>query len=197
MSFFGSLFGSDQRRDIKNANNQASSQLQQGYNTQNQRYNQAYDLYNPYIQQGTKANTFYGDALGLNGADAQKVAYGNINANPMFQNMLNQDNNAAMRMLNARGNSGGAADLAAARVFQQNMGNWLDRYNDQGQRGLVATQQGSNVRQNQGDNAMGYGATRANQSINYGNALASSRNIGINNLMNLAGTAAKFFNPFA
>lgn len=197
MGFFGSFWGTDQRRDISNANKQATRQLEQGYGQQQQRYDQAYGLYDPYIQQGTKANTFYGDALGLNGADAQKAAYGNINANPMFQNMLNQDNNTAMRMLNARGNSGGAADLAAARVFQQNMGNWLDRYNDQGQRGLVSAQQGANVRMGQGDNAMGYGATRANQAINYGNALASTRNIGINNLLNVANAAASFVNPMA
>ena len=39
--------------------------------------------------------------------------------------------------------------------------------------------------------AMGYGATKAGQAINYGNALASTRGIGVNNLMGLLGTAAK------
>lgn len=187
MGFFGSFFGSDQRRDISNANKKATQQLEQGYGQQQQRYDQAYNMYDPYVQQGTQANTMYNNALGINGADAQMSAYNTINQNPLFQNKLNQDNNAAMRYLNARGNSGGAADLAAARVFNENIGNWLDRYNNAGQRGLVATQQGANVRMGQGDNAMGYGATRANQSINYGNALASSRNIGINNLMDLGG----------
>lgn len=190
MGFFGSFFGSDQRRDINKANKQATQNLQQGYNTQNQRYDQAYDMYNPYVQQGTEANTMYNNALGINGANAQQQAYNTITGNPLFQNSLNQDNNQMMRYLNARGNSGGAADLAAQRVFQQNIGNWLDRYNDAGQRGLTATTLGANVRTGQGDNAMGYGATRANQSINYGNAMASSRNIGINNLMNLGGMIA-------
>lgn len=195
MGFFGSFFGSDQRRDIKNANKKATQQLEQGFGQQQQRYDQAFNMYDPYVQQGTQANTMYNNALGINGAQAQQNAYNTITANPLFQNSLNQDNNQMMRYLNARGNSGGAADLAAQRVFNQNIGNWLDRYNNAGQRGLQATTYGADIRTGQGDNAMGYGATRANQTVQFGNAMAASRNIGLNNLLKVAGTAAKFVNP--
>jgi hypothetical protein len=43
----------------------------------------------------------------------------------------------------------------------------------------------------QGDNAFGYGATKAGNAINYGNAMAQAKGIGVNNLLGLAGTAIK------
>lgn len=194
MGFFGSFFGSDQRRDLQQANQQSSKQLKQGFNTQQGYYDQAYSALQPYAQQGTAANTFYNNALGLGGADAQRSAYDQMNANPLFQNQLDNSNNAMMRLLNARGTGGGGqANLAAQRVFQENMGNFLDRYRTAGQQGYQATTAGANIRMGQGDNAMGYGATRANMTVGMGNALADSRNIGVNNLMGLGGLALRAY----
>jgi len=195
MSFFGSLFGSDQRKDIKQANKQATGQLAEGYGQQQQRYDQAYDIYDPYAKQGQAANAFYGNALGLNGADAQNQSIQTLTSNPLFQGQLGQDSNALARMLNARGQSGGGlANMAAQRVFQQTAGNWLDRYRDQGEQGLQVAGDQSRLRAAQGDNAMGYGATRAGQAVNYGNAMAQSRNIGINNLTGLLGAGIGGYN---
>lgn len=192
MGFFGSFFGNDQRRDLQRSNAQATKRLGDGFNQQQGYYDQSYDMLEPYAQQGTAANTFYNNALGLGGADAQRMAYDQMNANPLFQNSLDNSNNAMMRLLNARGTGGGGqANIAAQRVFQDNMGNFLDRYKTAGQQGLQAATQGANIRMGQGDNAMGYGATRANMAVNYGNALADTRGIGANNLMNLLGTAVR------
>lgn len=197
MGFFGSFFGNDQRRDLERSNRQANKQLTQGFNQQQGYYDQAYNLFNPYMQQGQAANAFYNNMLGLGGADAQKAAYDQFMANPLFQAQSEQNQTAAQRALNARGSGGGGqAQLAAQRVAQQTAGNWLDRYADQGRQGLQAAGMGANVRMGQGDNAYGYGATRANQAVNYGNALADSRNIGVNNLMGLAGTAARAYGAY-
>jgi hypothetical protein len=183
------FFGNKARKDIANANNQANAALSEGYGQQQQRYDQAFDMYSPYAQQGQKANDFYTDALGLGGQDAQNQAVGTLTSNPLFSGQLAQDSNALSRQLNARGmGAGGTAAMAGQRVFQQTAGNWLDRYRDAGRQGFEATNQQGNIRMGQGDNAMGYGATRAGQAINYGNALSQTRNAGLNNLLAIGGT---------
>lgn len=195
MGFFGSFFGSDQRSDIRKADKKATAALDQGYAASQGYYGQAASAYDPYVQAGGKANDTYNALLGLNGADARSSAQGMLTSDPLFQGGLAQDSNALLRNLNARGASGGGqAQLAGQRVLQQNYGAYLDRYRDAGQQGFQASNALSNVRAAQGDNAYGYGATKAGQAINYGNAMSSSRNIGINNLLNVAGTAIGGYN---
>lgn len=197
MGFFGDFFGSSARRDIRNSNKKANAALDAGYGQQQGYYNQAAGQFSPYAQQGGAANTFYGNALGLNGADAQAGSIDTLTNNPLFQGQLANDSNALMRSLNARGQSGGGlANIAAQRVFQQTAGDWLNRYRDAGQQGFQAAGQIAGVRMGQGDNAMGYGATKAGNAINYGNAMASARNIGVNNLMGAIGTGIKAYTAF-
>lgn len=170
--------------------------MQQGYDQSQGYYNQAADLFDPYAEAGTKANDFYTNALGLNGDEARAGAIGTLTSNPLFQGQLAQESNALMKNLNARGQSGGGlANIAGQRVFQQTAGNWLDRYRDAGSQGFQATGAQAGIRTGQGDNAYGFGASKAGQQINYGNALAESRGIGVNNLLNAFGTAAKFVKP--
>lgn len=188
MGFFKSFLGIDQANDLKTGYRKATDNLNQGFAKQDKKFNQAYGVVDPFITSGRKANTAYDDMLGINGVDAQRNAYGMITSNPLYQNTLDQQNNAMLRYQNSRGNSGGALDLAAARVFQQNMGNWMDRYRDQGRQGLTAANLGADIRMQQGDNYAGAGATRANLDQGYYGAKAANRNTGVNNLMNLAGT---------
>lgn len=194
MGFFSSFTGSAQRKDIRNANAQATASLDKGYADSMGRYDQAFDLFNPYAQQGAGASTFYGNALGLNGDAARTQAQGVITSDPMWSGKLGADQNQMMKYLNARGQAGGGmAALAGQKLLMQNYGNALDRYRDLGRQGFEATGQQANIRAGQGDAAYGFGATKAGQAINYGNALASSRNIGVNNLSGLLGTAVKAY----
>ena len=195
MGFFSSFTGSAQRKDVRNANSQANAALDKGYADSQGYYGQAASAYDPYVQAGGKANDTYNALLGLNGTGAQNDANTMLTSNSLFQGQLGQESNALLRNLNARGASGGGqAQLAGQRVFQQNAGSWLDRYRDAGSQGFQATGAKSNVLAAQGDNSFGYGATKANQSVGYGNALASSRNIGLNNLLSVAGTAIGGYN---
>lgn len=194
MGFFDSFTGAAQRRDLRRADQMARGDLQRGYDDSMRRYDQAFDLFAPFAREGQRANAFYNDALGLNGDEARAAAQGVITSDPMFQGAMGQDSNAVLRQLNARGASGGGqAQLAGQRVLQQNYGNWLDRYRQAGAQGFQAAGQQAGVRMGQGDNAYGFGATKANMAVQRGNALASSRGMGINNLLNLAGTAAKAY----
>lgn len=192
----GSFLGTDQRKDINRANAQANGYLDTGYNSANADYGTAINNYNPYVQQGGAANTFYGNALGLNGQDAQNQSLQTLTSNPLFQGELGQQSNALLRTLNAQGNSGGGkAQLAGQRVFQQNASSWLDKYNQLGQQGLQATGQQSNALMGRADLASNYATAKAGNSINYGNALASSRSTGINNLLSLGGLAINAATP--
>jgi len=194
MGLWGSFWGSDQRKDLQRANAEATQHLETGYNNARDDYTSAEGYYSPYAESGTKANQFYSDALGLNGDAARSTAIGTLTSNPLFQGQLGQDSNAMARLLNAQGASGGGkAQLAAQRVFQQNAGNWLDRYANQGAQGLTATNAMAGLRQARGDLSYGYGATRAGQAINMGNAMASSRNVGLNNLFKLGGLAVSAY----
>lgn len=169
--------------------------MQQGYDQSQGYYNQAADLFDPYAQAGTKANDFYTNALGLNGADARAQAQGVITSDPLFQGGLAQESNALLKNLNARGQGGGGlAQIAGQRVLQQNYGNWLDRYRDAGSQGFQATGAQAGIRTQQGDNSYGFGATKANQQIGVGNAIAGTRNVGINNLISAFGTGISGYN---
>lgn len=192
MGFFGSFFGSDQRKDIASANKQANAAIDSGYNSQQGYYNQAAAGYNPYVQSGQQANAFYANALGLNGDAARTSAENTITSDPLWSGKFALDSNNVLKNLNARGlGASGAGALAGQRVLTENYGNALDRYANLGNQGLQATGAQSNVYQGQGQNAFNYGATKAGNAINYGNAMAQSRNIGPNNVLNALSTAAK------
>lgn len=196
MGLLGSFLGTDQRKDVTNAYNKSNKYLDQGYNSAYGDYSTAVKNYDGYTQTGQQANTFYSNALGLNGADAQNQSISTLTSNPLFSGELAQDSNAVSRTLNAQGSSGGGkAQLAAQRVFQENAGNWLDRYNQLGQQGLSATNAQSNALQSRGDMTTNYYGTKAGNTVQYGNALAQSRNTGINNLISLGGLAVKALSP--
>jgi hypothetical protein len=198
MSFFGSFTGSDQRNDISNANKTANAALDSGYNASQGYYNQAADAYNPFVKTGTDANTFYGNALGLNGDAARTAAQGTITSDPLFSGKFALDSNNVLKSMNARGlNGSGAAALAGQRVLTEDYGNVLDRYANLGQQGLQATGAQAGVRTAQGDNAYGYGATKAANAVSYGNAMANTENMGLNNLLGVLGTGISGYNALA
>jgi len=200
MGFFSNITGGSQRSDVRKGYKQANAFLDQGYADSQGYYDQAGGQLDPFVQQGGQASQMYADLIGLNGADARSEAQGVLTSDPLFQGGLAQDSNALLRQLNARGQSGGGlANIAAQRVLQQNYGNWLDRYNQAGQQGFQAAGAKSNLLASQGDNAYGFAATKANNALGRANALASTRNVGINNLMGAVGTGlnaySKFYKP--
>lgn len=195
MGLIGSFFGRDQKKDLARAKAESDAALASGYGDARADYSNAMQSFDPYVQQGQKANAMYSDALGLNGDAARSTAVNTITSNPLFQGQLGQESNAVSRMLNAQGSGAGKEALAAQRVFQQNAGSWLDRYNQAGQQGFQATGQQAQYQAGRGDLAYGYGATRAGNAINFGNAMAANRGVGINNLMGVASLGVNAMKP--
>jgi hypothetical protein len=201
MSFFGSFFGNDQRKDIEQANAKATAALDKGKTEAIGSYGQAKGYFDPYAQQGGRANALYGDALGVNGEGARSAATANFAANnPYSQAGDDYAMKGVLRQYNARGQSyGGNAMLAAQRVgserFDNRYNNWMGQLQGQGQQGLQATGAQAGLQQGIGDIQSGYGQQSASNAINYGNAMAGSRNIGLQNLMGVAGLGLKAFSP--
>lgn len=201
MSFWDDFTGKSQQNDLRSANKQSEAALREGYTSARGDYNRAYNEYAPYVQvgqQGVADNDIYRQAIGLGTADERTAAQDRYFTDPALERMLEPQFNAMMRYQNARGSSvGGKATMAAARVANEGYQGWLDRVSNVGQNamatGLNAAQGRSGVAMGRGDLAYGYGATKAGNAINYGNAMAQSRGILSNNLLGLAGTAAKAY----
>lgn len=195
MGFFGSLFGSDQAKDLSRANKQANAALDSGYQSSQNYYNQASSAFNPYVQTGQAANNFYANALGLNGDAARSSAQNTITSDPLWSGKFALDSNNVLKAMNARGlGASGAGALAGQRVLTEDYQNALQNYANLGNQGLQATGAQSNVWQNQGQNAWNYGTTKAGNAINYGNALAANENTGLNNILGILGTGVSGYN---
>lgn len=199
MGFFGSFFGDDQRADLTQAKQQADAALSQGYNDSQGYYGKAYDLYSPYAQSGQQASTMYNNALGINGQAAQQQFMNNYaSSDPFRQANADYTTNTLLRNYRANGLlDSGASQLATARANlqqgSQDYNNYLNRLQGVGQTGYNATSSQAGIYGQQGQTAMGYGQQRAAGDISYGNAMAASENTGINNLLSLAGVAAKAY----
>lgn len=204
--FFDSFFGKSQQRDLAAGNAQAQSYINNYGEQSRAAYQAGADkasaYYQPYAEGGRRGQNAYEDSLGLNGAEGGQNAltmYGNAR-NPYLQYEQDMAQRGMDRAANARGalNSGGNS-LAVARARMglgyQDYSNWQNRLQGLGQQGFQAAGQQANIAQNAGqyaaDSYSGQGQQLAGNAINYSNALAASRGIGVNNLMQLGGLAVK------
>ena len=190
MGFFDAFTGKAQKRALAEANAKAEGYMGTGYREAQNALTGGYD----------KADTFdqeYRNALGLNGTAGSATAMAAYNnaRNPYARQQEDATTEALMRRYNARGMSmGGNAAIAAARSVSdqgyQDYNNWLTRLQGSGQQSAQrAVQRG----QNMADLGWGYNNALAGNAVNYGNARAQAEGIGWNNLLNIAGTAAKAY----
>jgi hypothetical protein len=154
MGFLGALTGSDVGKATKEAANQNKGLINSFQNTGNNiintgeaksegALNSAIGAYQPWVTSGTAANTMYGNALGLNGADGNAAATGAFQAGPGYQFALDQGTQAALRGASAAGMLNSGNTLTALEGYGQGLanqefGSWLDRLNGQSTQGLQA-----------------------------------------------------------
>lgn len=204
MSFFDSLLGKSQSRDMANAYGASRAELQAGTDQGIAAYQKGADeakgYYQPWAERGAKQQGVYEDSLGLNGEAGGRNALMTYQAgaNPHLSYEQDMAQKAIERSANARGglNTGYTA-LASARARQglgyQDYQGWQNRLMQGGQMGYGADQARAGISQQAGqyagDARIGLGQQLAGNAINYGNAQASNRMTGINNLMKLGGMA--------
>lgn len=205
MSLWGSFTGSDARRQLEQSKAQADNALAAGktqaegaYGTG---YNNAQGYLQPYAAGGQRAQDMYWNALGVNGADAQKNFMSNYSSGDPFR-AWNDDNTAKMiaRQSAARGWGGGAGmtQLALARAGMergsQDYENYMNRLGQQAGQGAQFAGQQSSLASGYGNNLAGlyYGNAQqqAGNAINYGNAMAQNSNVFANNMLGLGSMVA-------
>lgn len=204
MGFLSSFTGSQQRKDARSTAKKSMAELASGYGLAKPAmlsgYQTASATLKPFLEGGTRANQLYYDTLGLNGLGARDTAQQIYLSDPVLAAIRTEDLKRQGRADNAAGrfNSGIGAKADAA-IRLANYGGWQDRLKSESDRaGQFAGQQANLDYGYGGDLAnleYGYGQQRAGIKTNEGNAVAASRNVGINNLIGLAGTAANFFTP--
>lgn len=157
----------------------------------------------PFAAQGQEANNLYGNAIGL-GSDADRTAaQERYFSDPALQGVLGQQSNAMLRQFNANGNGtgGGKLALAGTRVGLEQYGNWLNRIQGLGSQGAQIAGQRADLRTNYGNNRAdldwNYAGSRAGAYTNAMNARAQASSQSVNNLLNIAGTAAKAYTAFS
>lgn len=109
----------------------------------NKALNAATGYYEPYQATGTAANTMYGNALGLNGADGTAAATSAFQTGPGYDFALKQGEQSALRGASAAGMLNSGNTLTALSQYGQGLanqeyGSWLDRLQGQSAQGLSA-----------------------------------------------------------
>jgi len=200
MSFFGSFFGSDQRKDLKRGYADSKDMLQKGYDQGRGDiegyYKKGQGYLDPYMEAGGKTNALLANYLGVNGVDAQRQAMADFQQDPGYQAQFGAGVNALDRSATARGGLYSGAAMKGVNEFGQQFQrqafndriNALSGFNQQGQQAAgaaagLASQTGGQL----GNMAFGYGQQQASNRINYANGMAQARGIGVNNLMGLGG----------
>ena len=208
MGFFSDFMGSSAKKDIREADARAKKLLDDGKAEADTRYTEGWDTargyIDPYAEGGRVGQELYENTLGIHGEGARSGAQDLYYSDPQ------QEKEAALRFkrvgykYNAPGGGGygtGAHGLADARVAVENYGNWQNRLAGVGQQGQQAAQTGATIGYQYGSDranlAYGNAQQQAGREQSTGNAVAATRSTGINNLLGLAGTAAKAYSSYA
>ena len=213
MSFFGGLggfwnnfTGQTQADDIRKGTEAANGYLKQGNEQaealRTQGYNKAITYYDPRIKAGQDAENVYRTAVGLNGRDQQADYYKNFQFDPGLEAQLNAGIRATDRSAASRGMLRSGQNLNAIADTGRQWANkaYNDRLNQYGQmftRGDQASNLAAATTSDHynalGDMRSGMYQQFAGNTINQQNAIANTRNVGLQNTLNILGTAAKFF----
>jgi hypothetical protein len=137
-------------------------------------WDDAIDDFDSYSQEGIAANDMYSDALGVNSEEERLAAQERYMSDPMFRNIVSDEQNAMLRNINARGGSGaGAAVSAGARIAYAGYGSWLDRLKSQAAVGFDATKTAAGLKTGKAGFETQYGDKRAGIYDDWGDATSN------------------------
>ena len=161
--------------------------------------NSAIAGYQPWVDSGKNANSMYGNALGLNGADGNAAATGAFQAGPGYDFALKQGEQSALRAASAGGMLNSGNTLAALTEYGQGTANkeyggWLDRLMGVSNTGLQAAggQAGgygdlANLYQNTAGDRLGRESSIAQGRMGNNNQVATGKEAGAAAKGNLLG----------
>jgi hypothetical protein len=204
MSFFGSLLGKDSAKAATQLGQRNSEEINAGYGQADQYAGQGYAAsqarFQPYAEQGQRGNEAYGNAIGLNGQQAQQGAYQQFQNDPFLayarQNSGNEINSIFKRYGAQGMANSGAAGLAVSRAAGEratsDVNSWMNRLMGAGQQGVQIAGQQAGIDQNyyggMSDRAVGRSNALVGNDTNATMAANNARQAGVNNLLNIFGT---------
>lgn len=203
MGLWDAFTGKSQANDIERGRAEADEALRRGLGqltTTRENYLGRslgeFDAVQPDIAMGRSANSLYGNALGLNGRDAQAGYFNDFQNDPGFQALQDQAVGAVETSAANRGGllSGSTLKGITDRVGLLKKSMFDDRMNRLAQLGTQGAQLGFNTATSRsnllnstgtdiGNAQFGTGQLFANNATSSANALAQSRSIPINNLL--------------
>lgn len=196
MSFWDDFTGASARKDIQKGKAQATGQINAGETAALGSFGTATGRLDPYATGGRSGFDAYLASLGLSGADAQKGIESTYFNDPIQNALMDRITRANTRRFTGVGmGNSGAATQSLTNALLANWGAYQDRLKGVGDTGFGAATTQGGYDTHAGDTQFAAGQHRAGIDIGTANAIAQSRSTGINNLLNVAGTVAKFFNP--
>lgn len=188
MDMFDSLFTN---KDSASAANAANAGIQEGWGKAKKFVGEGVDTYNnfatqagakfdPFLKTGTAANTMYGNALGLNGAEGNAAATGAFQAGPGYQFQMDQglqalDRGAASRGMLSSGNLIQAEQKYGSDLANQEYQNWLKNLMAGSTSGQQAAGSQAAILTGQGDK--GYDAGKTLGTLGYQSSVAEGNNL--------------------
>ncbi len=201
MGFFddlvGNFTGAKSRKDLTKAKEKADAALASGYETGRADITAGIGKLDPYETGGRAGFDAYLASLGLGGDAARRRVQDAYFNDPIQNALMDRITRANTRAFTARGMSNsGAATSALTNALLANYSAYQDRLRTVGDTGFQAAGGQAGLFKSRGDMAYGYGATKAGNEIEYGNAMAKSRDSGINNLFKLGELGVKAYSAF-
>ena len=212
MGLLDGFFGGRQRKDLGFANQQYGANLRKARNTGTAHLRsgaaEAQGYLEPFARGGQDAFNLYRDATGAGGEEGYARAFENFEANP-FREFANQETANALRDVYRRYHGAGMGDSGVSRLAvgrtagqfaRQDVEDYLRRLAGLGQTGVGVAGNQANIAQSTGqqlaDLDTSVFSALGNQAISHGNAMASTRNIGLNNLLGLAGLGVNAYSAY-
>jgi hypothetical protein len=196
MGLWDSFTGKKQQQDLSQANALAQQRITGGLadytNTSKDYLDKSLAFLQPGVESGNQTLKLLGDILGINGREAQSSYFSNFQNDPGFNATLDAGVQAADRSAAARGLSRSGGQQRSLFDFGQRLQNDFFNQRTNNLFGLMGVGQNaantsaaltSNTGQGIADAQFGTGQLLANQATNYGNAMAQSRSIPINNIL--------------
>lgn len=195
MGLFDSLFSN---KDSVNAATAANAGIAEGFGKAKKFIGKGVEDYNkyaveagakfdPFYETGTAANTMYGNALGLNGAEGNAAAVDAFQAGPGYEFQLDQglqalDRGAASRGMLSSGNLLQAEQKYGSDLANQEYQNWLKNLYSGSTSGQNAAQSQATILTGQGQT--GYDAGKTLGNLGYQSSVAAGQNTAAAELAN-------------
>lgn len=214
MGFFGDLMGKTSANEARRLGQRNEGQINSGYDRADgyatEGYGAAQDRLAPFAGAGQRGFQAYGDAIGINGDDARRQAFGNFQSDPFTQYARQNSGNEVNALFKRYGAQGmansGASGLAVSRAAGEratgDVNNWLNRLQGVGQQGLqiAGTQAGLDTSHFGGmaDRAVGRSQALVSNDTQATQAANNAKMSGVNNLLSGLGTlGGSMFSAFS